>query len=144
MGAIYLHHCDIEKMIPIYLIVSGVVPLLFGSLIVNSSRRRDEDENVVSGSLDRLCCAIQWGMMAFLIHTIWLICGTIWVYSNYWTLTSNHVTCSQNVIRNCVQGTCNMTFLKFAFSMVTIDWICLAIVVISLMICWRALKPRRN
>ncbi|KAH3755728.1 hypothetical protein DPMN_190428 [Dreissena polymorpha] len=59
-GAIYMHHCDIEKMIPIYLIVRGVVPLLFGSLIAYSSRRRDEDENVVFGPLDRLCCAIQW------------------------------------------------------------------------------------
>ncbi|KAH3755633.1 hypothetical protein DPMN_190331 [Dreissena polymorpha] len=42
LGVINLHHCDIEKIIPIYLIVSGVLTLLFGSLIAKSFRRRDK------------------------------------------------------------------------------------------------------
>ncbi|XP_052251201.1 transmembrane protein 272-like isoform X1 [Dreissena polymorpha] len=112
MGAIYLHHCDIEKMIPIYLIVSGVVPLFFSSF-----SRRDEDRGF--GVAD-IC-----GLLAFLFNTAWLVCGSIWVYPNYGKLTSDqYIPCSETVKHHCVRGTCSMTFMTFAFSMVTIDWIC--------------------
>ncbi|WAR27994.1 hypothetical protein MAR_013698 [Mya arenaria] len=52
----YLHDCSIERMIPIYLIVSGVVPLLFSGF----SRHDDEGRSLGFGD----CC----GIFAFLFN----------------------------------------------------------------------------
>ncbi|KAH3755434.1 hypothetical protein DPMN_142728 [Dreissena polymorpha] len=67
------------------------------------------------------------------ILTVLNFAGSIWVYPNYWKLTSYHVTCIQKINSNCVHGPCNMTFLKFIFSMV-----------ISLKICLRTLTSPKT
>ena len=56
----YLHDCDIETMIPIFLIVSALAPLLYGG-----SGKSKDDKTVAS------ICAV----VALLFNIAWLICG---------------------------------------------------------------------
>ncbi|KAL4219832.1 hypothetical protein ACF0H5_020244 [Mactra antiquata] len=123
MGAVHIHDCPIEKMIPIYLIVSGVAPIFFGG----SSRNKDEDSE--SGSLARTIC----GFIGLLFNIAWLICGSIWVYPNYGKVNSDLPPCTGNMTTGCIQETCNKSLFTFAFAMVTIDWvlICLWIALIG-------------
>ena len=60
----YFHDCNIEKMIPIFLIVSAVAPMLFGGF-----GKRNEDD---SFGLGAVC-----GIIGFLFSLAWLIAGTI-------------------------------------------------------------------
>ena len=60
----YFHDCDIEKMIPIFLIVSAVAPMLFGGV---GKRKEDESFGVVT-----VC-----GIIGFLFSLAWLIAGTV-------------------------------------------------------------------
>ena len=60
----YLHECDIEKMIPIFLIVSALAPILFGGF-----GKRDEDEGLGFGGI----C----GLIGFLFNLAWLVCGKV-------------------------------------------------------------------
>lgn len=67
MGAIYLHDCSIERLIPIYLIVSGVSPILFGGFGRGSNTENDgENQNSIAGTI----C----GIVGFLFNLAWLIC----------------------------------------------------------------------
>ena len=63
-GAIYFHDCDLEKMIPIFLIVSAVAPMLFGGFA-----KQNDDESFGVGT----CC----GTIGFLFSLAWLIAGTL-------------------------------------------------------------------
>ena len=63
-GAIYLHDCDLERMIPIFLIVSAVAPILFGGF----GKQKDDDSFGVGA-----CC----GLIGFLFSLAWLIAGII-------------------------------------------------------------------
>ena len=58
----YLHDCDIEKMIPIFLIVSACAPILFGGF-----GKRNDDEGFGAGTI----C----GVIGFLFNIAWLVCG---------------------------------------------------------------------
>ena len=62
----FFHDCDIEKMVPIFLIVSAVAPVLFGGF---AKRKLDEDD----------CCGVGTicGIIGFLFSLTWLIAGMI-------------------------------------------------------------------
>ncbi|KAH3755725.1 hypothetical protein DPMN_190425 [Dreissena polymorpha] len=145
MGAIYLRDCDIEKMIPIYLIVSGVLLLSFFGFTCFDMFYFCRSENCweMLEKMSYSCCRFFTLCLLFILtHTAWLICGSIWVFPNYGKMTSNHVTCSHEVISNCIHGACNMKFITFAFAMVTIDWICFALVMILLLMCMKGWRKK--
>lgn len=125
VGAMYFHKCDIEKMIPIFLIVSAVAPMLFGGL-----GKRNEDDSLGFGTI----C----GVIGFLFNLAWLIAGSVWVYGTWALIHSDtYVPCSKvNRTEGCTPGTCHNTLLTFSFAIVTIDWVFtgLWIVVIGCMI----------
>ncbi|XP_045200409.2 transmembrane protein 272-like isoform X2 [Mercenaria mercenaria] len=111
MGSVYLHDCSIERFIPIYLIVSGVAPIVFGGF-----GRRDDDEPNLSGNF----C----GVLGILFNVAWLICGSVWVYPNYGKLNDvDFTTCSSNKTTECLDEICDKDLMKFAISAVTIDWV---------------------
>lgn len=114
IGAIYLHDCSIEKMIPIFLIVSALAPILFGGL----GRQNNDDEGVGGATI----C----GVIGFLFNLAWLIAGSVWVYGTWGKMKSdNYHPCPPvNATANCTPGTCNNTLLTFSFAIVTIDWVC--------------------
>ena len=64
LGSMYLQECNIQYLIPIYLIVSGVVPILFSG----SGRKSNDGET--SFGIGELC-----GLVAFFFHVAWLMCG---------------------------------------------------------------------
>ncbi|XP_045200485.2 uncharacterized protein LOC123554417 [Mercenaria mercenaria] len=109
MGSVYLHDCSIEKLIPIYLIVSGLAPIFFGGF-----GRKNEDE---SSSLSGLVCGILGG----LFNLAWLICGSVWTYPHFGKLI-DFTKCEGNVTTGCLDKICNKNLITFAFASVTIDW----------------------
>ncbi|XP_060608062.1 uncharacterized protein LOC132760163 [Ruditapes philippinarum] len=132
MGAIHLDDCSIEKLIPIWLIVSGCAPILFGGM----GKQSGEDGG------DTNPCAIVCGVIGFLFNLAWLICGSVWVYPNYNTVTADdYVQCTANITTGCTEGNCDKNLITFAFAMATLDWIFMGlwIVLIGFIIC-RACK----
>ncbi|KAL4240293.1 hypothetical protein ACF0H5_001086 [Mactra antiquata] len=120
MGVKYLNECDIQHLIPIYLIVSAIAPLIFSSLGFGN------DEN------DKLC-AICCSILGFIFTVIWQICGTVWIYPNYGKLIKYDFTpCTGNQTTDCTHGDCNQSLITFAVAMVTIDWIIVIVIVVGL------------
>ncbi|XP_060604325.1 uncharacterized protein LOC132757148 [Ruditapes philippinarum] len=120
MGSSYLHDCDIRFMIPIYLIVSGLAPLYFTKLICGGDDSSD-------CSLWQIC----WSIVGFLFCLAWLICGSVWVYPTYSTVMAEDFRpCTATITENCSYGTCDTVIIKFAFAMVTLDWIFLVLMIV--------------
>ncbi|KAH3786505.1 hypothetical protein DPMN_164612 [Dreissena polymorpha] len=116
MVAIYLNDCPLEHMIPIWLIVSGVVPILFGC----SGRGNNDDSGENSGGG---YCAKVVGLIGLLFNMAWLICGSIWIYPNYGKMKADDfVPCTENITTGCTND-CHQPLLIFSVAMVTIDWI---------------------
>ncbi|KAH3786013.1 hypothetical protein DPMN_164112 [Dreissena polymorpha] len=67
MGAVHIHDCPLEPLIPIWLIVSGVAPVFF----CGSTRRRNHDD---SGEKSGGGCAMIFGIIGLLFQLAWLIC----------------------------------------------------------------------
>lgn len=112
MGAIYFHDCDLERMIPIFLIVSAVAPIL----VVGFWIENDKD----SSRAWRGCY-----ITGFLFSLAWLIAGSVWVYGTWSKVHADtYIPCPKvNATAGCTQGTCNETLLTFSVAMVSIDWI---------------------
>ncbi|XP_060608064.1 uncharacterized protein LOC132760164 [Ruditapes philippinarum] len=124
MGAIHLHDCTIEDLIPIWLIVSGCAPVLFSCF-------RGQNNAAGENSFD-LAGAIC-GAIAFLFNLAWLICGSVWVYPNFGTIIADDfMPCTPKVTSNCTQGNCDKSLITFAFAMVTVDWVLMCILIINL------------
>ena len=64
-GVMYLHDCDLERMIPIFLIVSAVNPMSFGRLGKN-------DDDSSGGGI--IC-----GIIGLLFSLAWLIAGILYI-----------------------------------------------------------------
>ena len=71
-GAVYLHDCDIEDNVPIFLIVSGVVSILFGG----SAKQNNQASNDGRGRSNYGCVDICKGII-FLFSLAWLIAGKL-------------------------------------------------------------------
>lgn len=126
MGAVHIHDCSIQHLIPVYLIVSGVAPILLGGF-----GRQGEDDG--QGGRGNNMCGTICGVIGFLFNLIWLICGSVWVYPNHAkVMADGFVACTSNRTTNCTVGDCNISLLKFAFGMVTFDWILMGLWVVLL------------
>ena len=74
-GAMYLHDCDLERMIPIFLIVSAVVPLLFGPVF--RENRYEEDDAVVPRD-NCFRAGTFCGIIGFSFSFVWLLRGMLY------------------------------------------------------------------
>ncbi|KAH3786435.1 uncharacterized protein LOC127841674 isoform X1 [Dreissena polymorpha] len=114
MGAVHLHDCPLEHMIPIWLIVSGVAPVFFGC----SGRRNNDDSGEKSGG----GCAMILGIIGLLFNMAWLICGSVWIYPNFGKMKADDfIPCTENITTGCTKD-CHQPLLNFSVAMVTIDW----------------------
>ncbi|KAL3856732.1 hypothetical protein ACJMK2_011455 [Sinanodonta woodiana] len=124
MGAIHLHDCDIERMIPIFLIVSGCTPVLFGCLAKQGNE--ENREKITFGQII--------GSFGLLFSIAWLIAGSVWVFPNWRKLHDNP--CKPDVT-SCI--TCNTDLLTFAAAVTIIDWVFMGLFLVSFFcICIRA------
>ncbi|WAR21955.1 hypothetical protein MAR_016007 [Mya arenaria] len=132
-GAIHLHDCPLQDLVPIWLIVSGVAPIFFGG-----SARKQGDDGDESQSPARSVC----GVIGLIFNLAWLICGSLWVYPTFGTVNNDDfVPCIGNVTTGCSQD-CHKPTLTFAFAMVTIDWIFFVFWFITTLCSFRAICSR--
>lgn len=79
IGSYYLKNCTIQKMIPIWLIVLGVLMMIknISTLVhrINSIKKREDTSSSTALNV------FDSFMSIFIV--IWFICGNIWVYSIY-------------------------------------------------------------
>ncbi|XP_041664160.1 transmembrane protein 272-like [Cheilinus undulatus] len=71
VGAMNLNTCPIQPYIPIYLIVFGVINILWLSMIFSKSKE---------GSNNRSTCLI---ILLDTFSLCWIIAGSCWIYSIY-------------------------------------------------------------
>ncbi|XP_060604329.1 uncharacterized protein LOC132757153 [Ruditapes philippinarum] len=114
IGLTNLNNCTIEKCIPVYLVISGVAPLMFSGLSCKGKG--------VIETCGRLVC----GCFGFFFSFAWLICGTVWVYPTYGVVMSKDFkVCQVNETTGCSHEDCDKYLLRFAVAMVSIDWLLL-------------------
>ncbi|XP_062505163.1 transmembrane protein 272-like [Corticium candelabrum] len=136
VGAQHINDCPIEKYIPIFLVVMGIIQMLecCGRVIYHMSREEEDNDE---GTKD-IC-------VFFLVA--WFIAGNVWVFRNYSSYTPIK-NCTSSVIKtstSCAAGTnadyCDDTTMKFAFWVIIALYILLAFVLVALCIycCLKAL-----
>ncbi|XP_069500910.1 uncharacterized protein [Ambystoma mexicanum] len=96
IGSVYLDSCPLQRYIPIYLIVSGVTILAIAILTAFAGCRRSK------------CLYAFIGLLS-LFWFAWLIAGSVWTFPHYPNYAG-----------------CNRVVYLFAFSMLIIQWILLA------------------
>ncbi|XP_045212511.2 uncharacterized protein LOC123563656 [Mercenaria mercenaria] len=117
MGSVHFNDCKIETLIPVYLIVSGVSPVLFTGFCC-----KDNDDGSSCGP-GTVC-----GIIGFLFNLSWLICGSVWVCPNYKSLVTDEFRqCTENVTIDCLEEVCNRSLITFAFATVIIDWMFMSV-----------------
>jgi hypothetical protein len=129
-GALNLHDCKIERLIPIWLIVMGSVQAaeVVCRIFFHCSRKED-DEN--QGSLDPIGCFIF----------AWFICGNVWVFSNWNDYTSNKY--SNGTLNS---NYCDDLTMKFSFSVIMVAYglvgltLCCCCLSACCLICCKSLK----
>ncbi|XP_064637724.1 transmembrane protein 272-like isoform X2 [Lineus longissimus] len=112
IGVLYLNSCNIERFIPIYLIVGGCFGVLknLSNLVQNICNRKQdkEDENAKTNPFDGL-------VSCFLLA--WFIAGNVWIYRVY-----NQV----NYENAASPNYCHPTLYLYAFWVTTASYIVLA------------------
>ncbi|XP_072905032.1 transmembrane protein 272 [Hemitrygon akajei] len=123
IGAIYLHSCTKQYLIPIYLIVSGSFTIFFVITTLKSCGSSEENSMEVarkSGS--------AWRTLASIFSFIWFICGNVWIYSIY----------QPEYIDKLSPNYCDKTLYLFAFWLTTMMYVLLGLTLV-LGCCWLVL-----
>lgn len=124
MGAVYIDDCPKEKLIPIYLIVSGVCTFLnFG--LYNFKPKSDEEKDPTAGGKTSSTIIRIIFLIAFIFYIIWLICGSVWVFPHFADIVDG---CPGEV--DC----CEKKLAKFALAMLIIDWIFIALLIVGIVV----------
>lgn len=113
IGVVYLDKCPINRMIPIYLIVAGILGLLQNGLML---MRKAVPANMTWNLAYR-----GYELFVAVISFIWFILGTIWVYSVFKNV------CFNNGDVFCY---CNSVCYWFAFVMITLTYILIVILLL--------------
>ena len=110
-GAVYLHRCQGQHIIPIWLIVFGSVSLLQTAInvikrIFSKNKQGEEEEGAQSNYADRTGSCLETLISIFLF--VWIILGSYWVFGFYgrWTV--------------CGSTTCYCHPVPFLFSYITL------------------------
>lgn len=98
-GSVYVHNCDGERFIPIWLIVFGVISLL--QTLINIVKRcfkcikrsqSDDDSENGNGDHSVRCGSCLESFLSFFLF-VWIIAGSAWVFGffdNYVDLDCRH------------------------------------------------------
>lgn len=96
IGSTYVHDCDVQPLIPVWLILDAFIPLFFCGFW--SHVKEDSSDSLKMKGYISIC-------IGSFLSVIWCICGGIWIYPNW-----------------ASQGQCNNTLRSFAFAMITVNW----------------------
>eukprot|EP00116_Pleurobrachia_bachei_P006106 sb/3466368/ len=120
IGYMYLNQCPINKWIPIYLIVAGILGLVQNALMLF---RRCVPPNVsVTMYMACMICYVVCEVVVAIVALIWFLIGTYWVYSILFEV------CFNKYDGHCY---CNSVCYWFAFVMITLSYILIIIILIS-------------
>jgi len=113
IGAIYIDECNIQKNIPMWLIVAGTFGCLSSILRTATNcyslfKKRSTDEQHEIGKKGCLSSLIDLFLFA------WFIAGNVWVYSIYKTVQYDPAN---------MEFYCHKTCYLFSFWIITISWI---------------------
>ncbi|AWO97569.1 Hypothetical protein SMAX5B_001488 [Scophthalmus maximus] len=115
IGSVYLHDCPVQRLIPIYLIVSGVFGMLLAVLSCLPCAQEPKD-----GTSNRLSCVcMAWNSLTAFFLFCWFIAGNVWIYSIY---EPNY-----NQTATDAGPYCNRTLYLFAFWITTLAYILLGL-----------------
>ncbi|XP_035687447.1 transmembrane protein 272-like [Branchiostoma floridae] len=113
IGAVYLHDCTIQRMIPIYLIVMGSFSAAKNIMSLGerfrNHRENETEKNAKPNPLD--------GLLGCFILA-WFIAGNVWIYSVYTTVNMKDATDANY---------CQPTLYLFAFWATTVTYIFLGV-----------------
>ncbi|XP_066275098.1 transmembrane protein 272-like [Branchiostoma lanceolatum] len=113
IGAMYLHDCTIQRMIPIYLIVMGAFSAAKNLMSLGErSRNHREDQSEKNANPNPLD-----GLFGCFILA-WFIAGNVWIYSVYTTV---------NMSDSSDANYCQPTLYLFAFWATTVTYIFLGL-----------------
>ena len=73
VGAVYIDDCDYERLIPIYLIVSGCSSFLLSFLAGLKPKKEEGQTEAKTKPTNKILSAI--GVLAGVFSFVWLICG---------------------------------------------------------------------
>ena len=93
-GAKYTEDCPIEHKIPVWLIVSGVVALFQGIFAPAFRNDGKSERNSRLGVFQAV------GLIVNVFQMVWLIVGSVWVYSNYkpsYNESDGHMFCQKTL-----------------------------------------------
>ncbi|XP_059831146.1 transmembrane protein 272-like isoform X2 [Hypanus sabinus] len=120
IGAIYLHSCTKQYLIPIYLIVSGSFTIFFVITTLKSCGSSEENSMEVAHKSGN-----AWWTLCSIFSFVWFICGNVWIYSIY----------EPEYINKLSPNYCDKTLYLFAFWLTTIMYILLGLTLV-LSCCW--------
>ncbi|KAK3099889.1 hypothetical protein FSP39_011295 [Pinctada imbricata] len=110
-GSIYIRSCPMERMIPVYLIVSGILGMIHNvSGIVQRIKQRSRETETEHGDTERKPNPVVSAFNSLLICFIfvWFIAGNVWIYSAY-----------NDIVTDARQSTsfryCDQTLYYYAF-----------------------------
>ncbi|XP_070711102.1 transmembrane protein 272-like [Pempheris klunzingeri] len=107
VGAVYQNDCPRQPYIPVYLLVSGAVPLLLGLLNILPC----------TAGFGNHCKA--WSSLVSLFFFCWFIAGNVWIYSIY---EPNY-----NKTTTSIDTYCDKTLYLFAFWTTNMTYILLGL-----------------
>ncbi|CAJ0599273.1 unnamed protein product [Cylicocyclus nassatus] len=113
VGALHLHDCRINPMIPIWLIVSGSTSLVQSAL---SPIAKSE-----AASCFTILARALLGLLS-LFHFVWLILGSVWVYGAYGKVSYEPVSVDY----------CDKATFLFPFIVLTIAYSLIALLCVTL------------
>jgi len=126
IGSIYVHDCQRERFIPIYLIVAGccVIAISLSKIIKQhcGRSRTENNEKITQEDIKRNPVET----LLFLFCCAWFIAGSVWIYRIHHDFTSEDPLSAKY---------CHPVLYWFAFWMTTIQYILLAIALPFLCCC---------
>lgn len=115
IGAIFIDKCPVNRMIPVYLIIAGILGLLQNGLML---MRKQVPNNEVASVSYRVCEGIL-----MVVSFIWFLLGSIWVYS----VVTRVCFKDEDEGHDCY---CNSVCYWFAFVMITLTYIFIVLVIL--------------
>ncbi|XP_052807349.1 uncharacterized protein LOC128236503 [Mya arenaria] len=127
VGAIYMDDCPYDKLISVWPIISGLIPLLYAPMLLRLRREtwpdtweecREKDPNEGMGTADKVADFLA--IIGLLVLIAWQIVGAVLVYPNR-SKFNNATICSDTVTTNCIEN-CSTVLLNFGFGILTYEW----------------------
>ncbi|CAJ0963481.1 unnamed protein product, partial [Mesorhabditis belari] len=132
MGAFNIPFCNVQPMIPIWLLVLGVLIIIsscvriYAAIPMPSNRRRQAQAQTRATRLSSDLCIKGTELILFLTIIIWMILGCVWVYGSKWYVHFDESMFEEHY--------CDPSLYWIAFCVCTGGLVCIALIVIAILI----------